>query len=238
MKNILCVVPSFTWKVHEKVQEALKNLIVPEWFEMDCVVIERKIIHVARNEAIKMTLQWKYDYLLFCDDDNAPLNNDALKLLIEADKDVISWIIRKRNSTWLAIFDAKYDERGFREYVSFEQIPETENDVFEVANCWTGFVLYKREVLEKVYVKYDCCPFENKLCHYIPTVTNERVELERFIWSPLIKLDDDGKIQIIKIMNSEDILFHERIRLWWRQIFAHKKVILDHYWTNGEIYKV
>lgn len=57
---------------------------------MDCVVIERKIIHVARNEAIKMTLQGKYDYLLFCDDDNAPIHDDALKLLIEADKDVVS----------------------------------------------------------------------------------------------------------------------------------------------------
>ena len=51
------------------------------------------MVHVARNFAVKIALKENFDYLLFCDDDNAP-EKDALKLLLEADKDIIGGLIR------------------------------------------------------------------------------------------------------------------------------------------------
>lgn len=238
MKNILLVVPCYSWTIRPEVEKAIDGLIVPEWYRMEQEIIKRKLIHVARNEAIKMTLVWWYDYLLFCDDDNAP-KEDALKLLLEADKDVIGWIIKKRNwSGDLAIYDMKDDEDGFRDYVSFKEIPEVIGDVFQVKNIWTGFVLYKRRVLEQVYSKYDYCPFENKLCHYVPTIMWDRVELDRFIWSPLIRTENDGTLKVMRQMLSEDLLFHERIQKWRVPIYAHKKVTLDHYCEDWTFYSV
>lgn len=237
-KHILLVIPSFTWHVHEKVDEAIKALIIPEWYELEKKIISRKLIHVARNEAINDCIVWKYDYLLFCDDDNAP-NPDALKLLLEADKAIIGWIIRKRNWTWLlAIYEKLPDWKGFRDYKEIKDIPEMQEDVFEVWNIWTGFMLYKAELLKKVYVAYDYVPFENKLVHYIPTLTNERVELERFMWSPLIRFEKDWTIRVMRQLLSEDLLFHERCFLWGFKLYAHKKVTLEHYSEDGQIFIV
>lgn len=237
-KRILIVTPSFTWHVDPRVAKALNNLIVPDGFVVDQKIIARKLIHASRNEAIKDCIVWKYDYLLFCDDDNAP-KPDALKLLLEADKSIVGWIIRKRNwSNMLAIYDRTIDPNYFREYQEMKDVPETDNDVFEVWNIGTGFVLYKAELLHKVYVAYDYCPFENKLVHYVPTVTRERIELERFIWNPLIKTEKDWSLKVMRQMLSEDLLFHERCIMWWFKIHAHKLVTLEHYWQDDQIFTV
>ena len=53
-------------------------------------VITRRLIHAARNMAVEMTLNGNYDYLLMCDDDNAPVNDNALELLLNANVDIVS----------------------------------------------------------------------------------------------------------------------------------------------------
>lgn len=232
MKKILLAIPSFTWHVDFRVHDAIEALIIPEWFELVKEVIDRKLIHVARNIAIKHAIIGKYDYLLFCDDDNAP-KSDALKLLIEADKAIIGWIIRKRNgSNDLAIYEQVYDKANdFRDFKEYKDVPEGD-DVFDVANIGTGFMLYKIEVLEKIYIAYDYMPFENKLCHFIPTITGEWVELDRFFDNPLIKLDPEWRLKVMRVPLSEDILFHYRARMGGFKLYAHKGVCLEHYGDN------
>lgn len=237
-KRILLVIPSFTGNIDFRVHDALEALIVPEWYELEKKIISRKLIHVARNEAVKDCIVWKFDYLLFCDDDNAP-KPDALKLLIEADKAIVGGIIRKRNWTGLlAIYEKVPDGNGFRDYKEIKDIPEWIEDVFEVGNIGTGFTLYKAELLKKIYVAYDYCPFENKLCHFVPTITGERVELERFLWNPLIKLNKDWTLRVMRQLLSEDLLFHERCFLWGFKIHAHKNVTLEHYSEDWQIFIV
>lgn len=234
-KTILIVIPSYDWNVRSEVMDAMNLLNIPEWYETTLRVIERKLIHVARNMAINEAIVWKYDYLLFCDDDNAP-QPDALELLLEADKDIITWIIRKRSAPHhLAIYKWNMntqEHKWFIEYEEYENIPDVSDDIFQVANCWTWFVLYKVNMLKKLYVTYDYMPFENRLVHYVPTHIWQRVEAERAFWNPLMKVKNDWTIDVIKRWLSEDLLCHERIRNWWYTIYAHKRVNLIHY--DGE----
>ena len=55
---------------------------------------------------------------------------------------------------------------------------------------------------------------------------------------PIFKYQQDGSIKIVHMPVSEDILFHERARYFGFHIFAHRKVCLKHYDTNGDFYSV
>jgi hypothetical protein len=164
---------------------------------------------------------------------------DGLKLLIEADKAIIGGIVRKRNWTNdLAIYDQVYDKvNDFFDFKEYKEIPEGD-EVFEVANIWTWCILYKVEFLSKIYQAYDYCPFENKLVHLIPTVTGDRVELERFFDNPLIKLDTDWRLKVMRVPMSEDILFHYRARVGGFKLYAHRKVLCNHYGDDGQTFTV
>lgn len=239
-KKILLVIPSYTWEIHDEVRKAIDNLIVPEGYELEEKVIIRTMIHVARNYSLKLTIEGGFDYLLFCDDDNAP-QKDALKLLLEADKEIIGWIIRGRSFPHtLCFFDQEPDTDWFRKYIKFQEVPEVPSDVFEVANTWTWFILYKREVVERIYNEYNKAPFEFKVQHYVSLINGSIVELEKAFpkFMPIFKYEEDWSIKIFKQPVSEDILFHERCRYFWFHIFIHNKVRLAHYDTNWEVYIV
>lgn len=231
MKKILFVVPSFDGHIHFKLQERMENIELPEGFELQIEVISRKLIHVARNQAIQQCLTLKCDYLCMIDDDSVPTRPDALKLLIEADKDIIWAIYRKRHTPFnLALYEMKHDPKNnFRDFKEYKTVPEWTEDVFEVGNIGTGFMLYKAEFLEKIFQNYDYLPFENKLCYFVPTMIWMRVELDHEFWHPLIKLEEDGKLRVMKVPLSEDLLFHYRARIWQYKIYAHRQVLLDHY---------
>lgn len=239
-KKILLVIPSYSGEINDHVRKWLDEMIVPEWYELEEKVIIRTMIHVARNFAVKLTLDGWFDYLLFCDDDNAP-EKDALQLLLEADKDIIGWLIRWRQFPHkLCIFDQEPDKDGFRSYIQFQRMPIVPDDVFEVANTWTGFILYKRAVLEKLREEYNHNPFEFKVAHYVQFINGSRVELEKAFprFMPIFKYQADGSIKIVHAPVSEDILFHERARYYGFHIYAHKQVRLKHYDTNGDFYSV
>ena len=87
-KKILLVIPSYSGEINDHVRKAIDEMIIPNGYEITEKVIIRTMIHTARNYAVKLALQENFDYLLFCDDDNAP-KKDALKLLLEADKEII-----------------------------------------------------------------------------------------------------------------------------------------------------
>ena len=239
-KKILLAIPCYNGEIHDEVRKAIDNLIIPEWFEIEEKVIVRTMIHTARNFAVKTALKGNFDYLLFCDDDNAP-EPDALKLMLEADKDIIWGLIRWRQFPHkLCIFDQEPDEHWFREYIQFQRMPIVDSEVFEIANTWTGFILYKRAVLEKLWEEYNHYPFEFKCAHYVQFINGSRVELEKAFpkFLPIFKYQADGSIKIIHMPISEDLLFHERCRYHGFKIFAHKNVRLKHYDTDWTFYSV
>lgn len=239
-KKILLVIPSYSGEINDHVRKGIDEMIIPSGYEITEKVIIRTMIHTARNYAVKLALQENYDYLLFCDDDNAP-KKDALKLLLEADKGIIWGIIRGRSfPNTLCVFDCEIDSDGFRKYVPLTDLPENIEDVFEVANTWTWFILYKREVLEKIRKEYNNFPFEFKVCSYIQLINGSRVELEKAFpkFMPIYKYEKDGSLKIVKMPISEDLLFHERAKYQWFKIYAHAKVTLDHYDTNWNVYIV
>lgn len=120
--------------------------------------------------AIEMAINGSYDYLLMCDDDNAPVDHNALQLLLDANVDIISWIIRKRKYPHkLAVFDIKRNtEEGFYDLNEWETLPkEADNHLHPVGNVWTGFILYSTKFLKEIYKKYDKVPFESKISHWL-----------------------------------------------------------------------
>lgn len=239
-KKILLAIPCYNWEINDHVRKALDEMIVPEGYEVEEKVIIRTMIHTARNFAVKTALQENFDYLLFCDDDNAP-EKDALKLLLESDKDIIGWLIRWRQFPHtLCIFDQEPDEHWFRNYTKFQRVPIVPSEVFEVANIGTWFVLYKRAVLEKMREEYNQYPFEFKVAHYVQFINGSWCELEKAFpkFMPIFKYQKDGSIKIIHMPVSEDILFHERCRYQWFRIFAHLNVRLKHYDTDWTFYSV
>jgi hypothetical protein len=239
MKRVLLWIPSFTWHIDFRVHDWIEEIKKSKEYEIDINIVDRKLIHEARNTLVKRCIIGKYDFLFMIDDDNHPIGLDGLKLLIEADKAIIGGIVRKRNWTNdLAIYDQVYDKvNDFFDFKEYKEIPEGD-EVFEVANIWTWCILYKVEFLSKIYQAYDYCPFENKLVHLIPTVTGDRVELERFFDNPLIKLDTDWRLKVMRVPMSEDILFHYRARVGGFKLYAHRKVLCNHYGDDGQTFTV
>ena len=245
MKKILIVIPSYSGKVRDRVTDVVKSREYnnkTDKFLCNVEIITRRLIHTARNMAIEMTLNGWYDYLLMCDDDNAPVNDNALQLLLDANVDIISWIIRKRKYPHkLAVFDTKRDmQEGFYNLTEWDNPPApSENWLHPVGNVWTGFILYSRGFLEKIYNKYDKVPFESKLNHFVYLATGQRVELERSIWNPLIVTDKNWKLPVVRQELSEDLLFHYRAMFMGYKIYVHDQVLLDHRdGESGQIFSV
>ena len=239
-KRILIIIPSYDWNVRPEVLEKVENFERPEGFSCELNIVTRKLIHAARNTAIKDMLVGGFDYLLMCDDDNAPKHNNALKLLIDARVDIVSGCIRKRSfPNHLAFHKEIIDkESGFFEFEDYETMPQSEG-LFEVGNVGTGFVLYKRAILERLYKKYDYCPFENKLSHFAPLTNGYRCEFERAHESgEQIKVAQDGSLQVMRQHLSEDLLFHRRAKQLGVRLWVHCGVLLDHYGNDWQIFKI
>lgn len=170
MKRVLIVIPSYSGKVWHRVEEMVYWWTTSDKFLCNVEVITRRLIHTARNMAIEMAINGSYDYLLMCDDDNAPVDHNALQLLLDANVDIISWIIRKRKYPHkLAVFDIKRNtEEGFYDLNEWETLPkEADNHLHPVGNVWTGFILYSTKFLKEIYKKYDKVPFESKISHWL-----------------------------------------------------------------------
>ena len=242
MKRVLIVIPSYSGKVRHRVEEVVYWWTTSDKFLCNVEVITRRLIHAARNMAVEMALNGNYDYLLMCDDDNAPVNDNALELLLNANVDIVSWIIRKRKyPNKLAVFDAKRNQQEwFYDLSEREKLPSpSDNWLHPVGNVGTGFVLYSKKFLWEIYKKYDKCPFENKISHWVYLVTWQRAELERSIWNPLVVTDQNWKLPVVKGELSEDLLFHYRAKFMGYKVYVHDQVLLDHRdCESGQIFSV
>lgn len=211
---------------------------MPEWYElifdMNSLVIWQPIQH-ARNLLTERFLQWWYDYLWFCDADNPP-SIDVLKKLIEADKDIVSAIVPLRcwdkETNLLNIFYE--DERWSR--VNYSDITKEKEQVIEVANCWTGCVLIKREVAETVFRAYEWHPFEFIYMDYIYNKKKDKLELYRFqnIWPDQddYVMDDHWEPLKKKLLWSEDVCFFERAKEYGFKIYADLTAICYHFFKR------
>lgn len=128
----------------------LRWTAMPEsWGEVTIIAPVGQIPHdSARNYCIDQFLQTQDTHLFFLDDDVIP-PNDALELLLAADKDVISGLYP---SVWYDNEDGKMKRRQnvfSKVRDDGELVEATSKGVAPIASCGGGCLLIKRHVLEE-----------------------------------------------------------------------------------------
>jgi len=139
--------------------EALLNLKVPP--SMFARVVSGQAVDKARNYLVRIALEQGVTHLFFLDDDNPP-PPETLGRLLQADKDIITVPILTRNEPYTPCIFKKVDisdKTKVPGYVHIEKIDTSGGDVVQVDACGMACTLIKREVLEKLYPKYEGSPF-------------------------------------------------------------------------------
>ena len=133
----------------QRVLNAWHNLVAYSRQFCDCadvVPAQGTLPHVARNEATTILLKHpaNYTHFLYGDDDNVP-EKDALVRLLETGEPVISGLYVTRSGKPEPVA-YRMDATGHLACISGYR----KGDVVEVEGAGAGFLLVKREVLEKI----------------------------------------------------------------------------------------
>jgi len=150
---------------HETVSALLQlRKTCPTMFQ----TVVRQRTDKARNYIIKMALESGATHVLFVDDDNPP-PVDTIEKFLEDDKDIVCSPIPTRNPNKhgfhdLCIFKAAEVKegagKGMKMYENINKIDSTKGHLQKVDGCGMGCTMVKREVLEKLWKKYEGQPFE------------------------------------------------------------------------------
>lgn len=225
--KILIAMPTATWSIPSEMDDYFHAIEYPEWCKIWKFKVKKKEICLARNQYLVMAIRDNYDYIWFLDDDNVPNQLNALEILLSYKKDIICWLVPTReriNGVFnLCIYDKKLNDYGMHSYEPRKTTPTEE--LTSVSACGMWCVLVSRNCFEKLYRKYQACPFEMRNMRY-------------YLEDKFIKSEDDlrhqhvdTKIKYCRFV-SESILFSERAKKEWFEIFATNKVTCNHIWEN------
>jgi len=213
--------PTISWTVPVETMAAVFQTD-SDWAMLGFSFTKRAIIFDARNKLLNDAIMWGYTHILFLDDDTLPYSRDYLKLLLEADKDIVMWVYRWRTNTEILSIYKLWEplEQWLVNYVPYKEIDWSW--LQEVANWGCGCVLIKRDCFVDMYNKYKTAPFEFK------TITYHKRGWERheFNASDIWKLVEQNEFAFKPM--GEDLIFFERARSLWYRIFAHSDVKLRH----------
>jgi len=221
MKKIFVWMACWTWFVMPEIMFSLFNQEIPEWYKLvfnESSIISRHIVHRARNELVRRFLDWWYDYLLWCDDDNPP-TYDWVKRLIESDKDIVSGIVPLR---WWYSYNVTVNWVWLK---TLEWLPE----VFEIENFWTGFCLIKREVVKKVFEVTWGYPYMFSPWEFVFNMDKHCLELYNWQGNTEKYHTKDWKISVRKWEIWEDLYFWIKSKELWYKMYANKYAICKHY---------
>lgn len=135
--------------------DTLKSLVEMAKYmgdKVDFKIVVGCEIGAARNQAVRATLAGGYKGLCMIDSDQTFPPN-ALQVLIDANKDIISHNIRASRQDCLC---HGYWQPNIYQQQAFTDYPE--DSIWEIGWSGNGFILIKREVLEKIadpWFKFD-----------------------------------------------------------------------------------
>lgn len=228
--NILIFIPTITWSIPV---ETVKSLLFMDswWHNISFSTTSRVLIHSARNLAMNDVVMKDYDYLLFLDDDNPTYNRNFLIDLLEAKKDIITWVYRLRWKEWLSVYKIVEDEKWVPNYVPYNKEElDTQEEVFEID--WTSgwCLLISKKVCQEMVDKYYGSAFENWLVEYYKTEawTFKEFTMKNFLWGH----KPDKELLLFTRDMSEDLIFSERAKDLWFKIYCHKNVKCYHIWKE------
>ena len=123
-------------------------------------MVDRQRIDKSRNYIVKQALESGATHLLFIDDDNPPAEN-TIERFFSVDKDIVCSPIPTRNPDEkgnhnLCIFSKRIDDAsGYTLYDNINKIDLSNGKIIKVDACGMGCTMIKREVLEKLWKKYE-----------------------------------------------------------------------------------
>jgi len=179
----------------------------------------------ARNNLLKQIYNDWFERILNCDDDNPPIRQDALDIMLDIDKDIVTWWVRKKTDPKVLCLKEKKEKEIGWEYVSYDK-PFT----WKVDLAWTWFMLINRKVIEAMLNKYPM-PFERSFVKYIKT-DKWFEELWYATWNP--EITKEWKVIIFQRELSSDYLFCERCIWLWFEVWTDKRLKCDHYIRDNE----
>jgi len=155
MNKILIAVPTVGQVEIEYVNSILKlSKVTPA----DIVHSAGSLVYAARNNFVKDAIDKNYTHLMFIDSDMV-FNADALEVLLDSDKDIISGSIFSRVAPYKPCFYEKL-RLGEPGEVICEPVKVLQDGVQEVEGVGTAFLLIKVTVLKDIIEKYRCYPFQ------------------------------------------------------------------------------
>jgi len=220
MKKLLVWVPTYSWTLWIELIKFLDNIQLPEWWAVAKAYAVRTPIHQARNVLLEKMVEWDFDYIIMIDDDEYPEKPDCFKKMLEANEDMISWVVRLRiKQENLNILKEEISDEPWMEWMK-KYINYTSCDnrgLFKIANAWAWLIGISRRVAELMLKTYKE-PFESKETVYVKhidwtrwEVGYSKKEIDMTLWKP----------QMCKRVLSEDYLFFERARNQWYELKCH-----------------
>jgi glycosyltransferase involved in cell wall biosynthesis len=219
--KILLFIPTL-WSIPTEMFNFIQK--IKSKHQIQIITTSRLLIHCARNLAVEKTLEGGFDYLLFLDDDNPPEDTNFIDVMVETNRDVVTWVVRLRNRQEDLNITKSVDQDGLLKYENYKSAPK---NLIEVWNCWCWCVLIKREVLEKVIEEHPR-PFESKYTWYLNTKEWYKELWPKVFGREEILFWDNGGLMLKWRELSEDFLFFERVRELWYKIFCNPKIKCRH----------
>lgn len=203
--------------------------------DIQLITTTKTLIHSARNLALDEMIKMWADYLIMIDSDNYPEYNDFIDVMIDSNKDILSWVIRLRNRQE-DLNICKIQKTDWPDkYINYQNIDWLET-IQEIWNCWSWLVCLSRKVCEEMTAKYPR-PFENKMTYYIKKSTWEYIEFSPHIFQEADFETTENWWLIIKYRElSEDYLFFERARSLGYKLYAHTKLTCLHLQDQKPLY--
>jgi hypothetical protein len=169
--------------------------------------------------------------LLFFDDDQV-MNYDVIQKLIDADKDIVSWVVPLRH--WDGDWDMLniFYEKDWR-LTHYTDLSNIEEQVIEIANCGTWCVLLSRKVCQDMYKSTEGNAFAFESRPYVQNLNWDI--LEKYDYQDYNDNWDkkyyaiDWKIKIVNIPISEDLRFFEKAKELGYKMYADVTAICQHY---------
>lgn len=170
-------------------------------FSLETMANESLVTRARNNLVAKMMMNPKTTHLMFIDAD-VGFPTDAMYKLISHDKDVVGGIYPKKTFEPDYVFNPNKNS-------------EREGDLIEVEDIGTGFLLIKREVIQKMFDNFPKLKYKNNI--------NIGNDAEPFMYALFdTHLDEQGNYL------SEDYTFCERWRSLGGKIYADTSIELTH----------
>lgn len=198
-----------------------------------------KMIRMDKDVVTGWVRRKRWKHIVLSDEELTEI--DKMKHMLEKDKEeyfknlkdeikpnVFKWFNESIEKNAYCVYEKVSNEEWARYYPYYKPF------TWKVDQCWAGFCLIKRNVIEWAIKKYPK-PFERKV-QYTWLVDGVWYDLT-YDWNKIPKWKIVEKTALTPY--DSDVLFFERVTDAWFEIWANKHAVCSHYYSDfTDVYEV